>query len=857
MTNRVGIVVVSHSAPLAEAAVALALEMTPSDPPRVVLAAGTADGGTGTDAMRVAEAIGEAAAEGGGVLVLMDLGSAVLSAEMALEFADVGEAPVRLTSAPIVEGLLAAVVTAASGASLDAVEAEARGALAAKSSHLVEEDADPGSGHAPADSGGATETLAGAEETRVEAEVEVLNRDGLHARPAALVIGALAGRDALLRVARPGSDPVRVSGPTALLALGVSQGETLRLTAEGADARALLDELTALFADGFGEPTDPAPGGAGTGDPGSVDAATPDPAPPAASDAPATAASPRPAGRTDGRAAHRTAGGTAPGGAPIGVSAGRVAGRVVLMPGPVAEPPEGPATAAADREREAARVAEAADAVAAALRKRAERAGGEGRAILEAGAAIAADEDLREAAREQIRSGSPAARAVWDAFSAAAEALRAVGGRTAERAADISDVRARIVAALTSQQQPGLPDTDDPYVLVAHDLAPADTAVLDPELCLALVTEEGGPTSHTAILARGHGIPAVVAARDAWSDPQGDTLLVDGSTGELVWDPSPELTASLAERAEIAPFDGEGRTSDGHHVPLLANVGKAADAEEGARANAEGVGLFRTEFCFLGRTEEPSVDEQIAAYRGVFAAFPGKRVVVRTLDAGSDKPLAFVPTGEEENPALGVRGLRTSWVVPALLDRQLEAIAAAAAQERAEVAVMAPMVATVAEAEDFAERARARGLERVGVMIETPSAALLADRLFEVIDFVSLGTNDLTQYTMAADRLLGSLAALGDPWQPAVIELIARAGAAGAAVGGGVGVCGEAAADPLLAAVLVGAGATSLSMSARAIPAVAAQLRTVTLEQCREAASAVIAARDTVVARAAASAILR
>ncbi|WP_017884155.1 dihydroxyacetone kinase phosphoryl donor subunit DhaM [Leucobacter sp. UCD-THU] len=850
MTERVGIVVVSHSAPLAEAAVALALEMTPSDPPRVVLAAGTADGGTGTDAMRVAEAIGEAAADGGGVLVLMDLGSAVLSAEMALEFADVGETPVRLTSAPIVEGLLAAVVTAAAGASLDAVEAEARGALGAKSAHLVEDDAGPGAdgGAAPSEGAGSAEAAA-AGSVDATVEVEVRNRDGVHARPAALIVAALAGRDAKLRIARAGAEPVRVSGPTALLALGARQGERLTLSAAGADARAVLDELAALFADGFGEPIESAET---SGTAGGDVAAPPD------SDSGAAGAAPPPGtGRAAAPRAGRGAATDPRAGASLGVSPGRVAGRVVRMPGPVAEPPEGAALPEGEREAESQRVGEAADAVAEALRARAARAGEEGRAILEAGAAIAADEDLREAARGRIGAGAAAPRAVWEAFGEAAEALRAVGGRTAERAADVFDVRARIVARLTGQQPPGLPDTDEPYVLVARDLAPADTAMLDPGLCLALVTEEGGPTSHTAILARGHGIPAVVAARGAWSEPGGDSLLVDGSTGELVWDPPAELLASIAERVEAPPFDGTGRTGDGQRVPLLANVGKAGDAEEGARALAEGVGLFRTEFCFLGRAEEPSVDEQIEAYRGVLAAFPGKRVVVRTLDAGSDKPLAFVPTGEEENPALGVRGLRTSWVAPGLLDRQLDAIAAAAAQERAEVAVMAPMVATVAEAADFAERARARGIEHVGVMIETPSAALLADRLFDVIDFVSLGTNDLAQYTMAADRLLGSLAALNDPWQPAVVELIARAGSAGAAVGGGVGVCGEAASDPLLAAVLVGAGATSLSMAARAIPAVAAQLRETTLEQCRQAAEAVVAARDTAEARAAAAAILR
>ncbi|WP_336652433.1 MULTISPECIES: dihydroxyacetone kinase phosphoryl donor subunit DhaM [unclassified Leucobacter] len=838
MTERVGIVVVSHSAPLAAAAAELALEMTPSNPPRVVLAAGTADGGTGTDAMRVAEAIGEAAAEGGGVLVLMDLGSAVLSAEMALEFADIGDTPVRLTSAPIVEGLLAAVVTAAAGASLDAVAAEALGALGAKRAHLINEEAgaDPGAAGATGSAG-----PEDAPPTQPDATVEVVvrNRDGIHARPAALIVAALAGRDAVLRIARTGEEAVRVGGPTGLLALGARQGETLTLTATGADAQALFDELAMLFADGFGEPCDPEVAAAPSATTTRTDPDAAKPATPAEKQLPAATHS----------------GGPLTGA--LGVSPGRVAGRVVRMPNPIAAPTEGPEITEEYRQAESSRVAEAADAVAEALRHRAARADETGSAILEAGAAIAADEDLRETARERVRAGAPAARAVWDAFGAAADTLRSLGGRTAERAADILDVRARIVAQLTEQQPPGLPDTDEPYVLVAHDLAPADTALLDPSLCLALVTEEGGPTSHTAILARGRGIPAVVAARGAWSEPGGETLLVDGASGELVWNPSLEQLASITERAETPPFDGAGRTADGHRVPLLANVGKASDAAEGARALAEGVGLFRTEFCFLGRAEEPSVEEQIEIYRRVLAAFPGKRVVVRTLDAGSDKPLAFVPSGEEENPALGVRGLRTSWIVPGLLDRQLDAIAAAASQEAAEVAVMAPMVATVAEAADFAERARARGLAHVGVMIETPSAALLANRLFEVIDFVSLGTNDLTQYTMAADRLLGSLAALNDPWQPAVVELIGRAGSAGAAVGGGVGVCGEAAADPLLAAVLVGAGATSLSMAARAIPAVAAQLQKVTLEQCRQAAAAVISARDTAAARNAAAAILR
>lgn len=240
----------------------------------------------------------------------------------------------------------------------------------------------------------------------------------------------------------------------------------------------------------------------------------------------------------------------------------------------------------------------------------------------------------------------------------------------------------------------------------------------------------------------------------------------------------------------------------------------------------------------------------------MLAAFAGRKVVVRTLDAGSDKPLPFANADDEQNPALGVRGLRIARRSPQLLDDQLRALAEAAAAESALVEVMAPMVATVDEARDFAARARGFGLERVGVMIETPSAALLAAELFEVVDFISLGTNDLAQYTLAADRLLGELGDLNDPWQPAVLRLIGAVGVAGRTAHRAVGVCGEAGADPALAPVLVGLGATSLSMTSRSLGRVAAALAAVTPDQCRAAAEAALAAATATDARSAAAAAL-
>jgi len=269
------------------------------------------------------------------------------------------------------------------------------------------------------------------------------------------------------------------------------------------------------------------------------------------------------------------------------------------------------------------------------------------------------------------------------------------------------------------------------------------------------------------------------------------------------------------------------------------------------------VGLFRTELCFLNRREEPGVAEQTENYAAVLSSFAdrGGYVVARTLDAGSDKPIAFATHEGEENPALGVRGLRLSFDNPGLLEHQLDAIAAAAHRTGVETRVMAPMVATVAEAAEFAERVHRRGLS-AGVMVEVPSIALLAHRVLEVVDFLSIGTNDLTQYTMAADRMASDLAHLTDPWQPAVLQLVAITAEAGRQARKPVGVCGEAAADPLLACALVGMGVTSLSMAAPAVRPVGARLSTVSIETCEEAAEVALAAADPRGARAAVLALL-
>jgi phosphotransferase system enzyme I (PtsI) len=518
------------------------------------------------------------------------------------------------------------------------------------------------------------------------------------------------------------------------------------------------------------------------------------------------------------------------------------------MAPPLAEPDSTPEPG--DREAEAGRIRPAMEAVAADLWARAAAASGETKDVLEATAMMASDPGLSDLAEQSVRGdGLPAARAVWLAANSFRDLLADAGGYLGARASDVEDVRNRIVGQLLGVPAPGIPDPGHPFVLVAHDLAPADTATIDRTRVLAFVTAEGGPTSHTAILARSLGIPAVVSCPDVLLVAEGTVVVVDGATGVVDADPTEGALADARERAVRAAsrdrrWRGRGALADGRRVALLANIGDPAGAKKAADEGAEGVGLFRTEFLFLDRADEPSVAEQQEAYAAVFAAFPGRKVVLRTLDAGADKPLAFLDQGAEPNPALGVRGLRIGLTTPGVLDRQLEAVAAAARRSPADVWVMAPMVAVVAEAEQFADRARSAGLTTVGVMVEVPAAALCAEQILAAVDFVSIGTNDLAQYTLAADRMSGPLAALNDPWQPALLRLVGVVGEASEALRKPAGVCGEAAADPALAPVLVGLGVTSLSMSARGIADVGAVLASLTTDECRGLAKAALAARD-------------
>jgi phosphotransferase system enzyme I (PtsI) len=437
---------------------------------------------------------------------------------------------------------------------------------------------------------------------------------------------------------------------------------------------------------------------------------------------------------------------------------------------------------------------------------------------------------------------------VIDAFGGFKEQLLALGGYFAERASDIDEISTRLINKLAGIENTGLTLTA-PTIVVAEDLTPADTAALNLKFALALICSLGGATSHTAIVARGLGIPAIVGCSGVMDLSDGTTVLVDGRSGEVIVDASEAEIATRTEKeaalkARAAAVTGPGRLSDGTSVQLLGNAGTVEDVRGAVAVGAEGIGLFRTELLFLDSQTEPTVAEQVEMYSQVLDLMAGKKVVIRTLDAGSDKPVPYINAVHEENPALGVRGWRLTRTSNEVLNRQLEALATASTGKDVDLWVMAPMINTPDEAKDFADRVRSLGMKTPGVMIETPAAALHADRVLAEVEFGSFGTNDLTQYVMASDRMDSRLSDMTTAWHPAVLRAISIASNAASAINKPVGVCGEAAANSLLAAVLVGLGVSSLSMAPSALSEVRGFLASVDLDSCKRAAQAALGARS-------------
>ncbi|WP_349632148.1 phosphoenolpyruvate--protein phosphotransferase [Acidithrix sp. C25] len=528
----------------------------------------------------------------------------------------------------------------------------------------------------------------------------------------------------------------------------------------------------------------------------------------------------------------------------IAVSSGLAQGVVATIAPPIALPPELDLPLVLDPkeiETTISRIKNAIEVVASRLDLFATEVDAEIAPIISAQVAIARDQVLFDRICEYVAAGSKAEYAVSKALGVFRDQFLLAGGYLAERAGDLDDLSGRIVAELLQRAIPGLPIRNEPYVLVAIDLSPADTAGLDPKKVMAIITEKGGPTSHTAIIAKSLGITAIINVQGAGELVDGEFVIVDGSTGTVVVDPSGELLKEHELKVRLrtssqSSSGGPGRTADGHGVELLVNVGRRADFALAGLADSEGVGLFRTEFLYLDRTSAPELSEQVSAYLELFSAFSGRKVIVRTLDAGADKPLAFANNDDEPNPALGLRGYRITSRNPQLLELQLEALSIAAQATNAEVWVMAPMISTALEARSFSELVHSKGLRSAGSMIEVPSAAIRANLVVGECDFVSIGTNDLAQYTFAIDRETAPLPELLDPWQPALLELISHTARAANLANKPVGICGEAASDPLLAVVFVGFGVTSLSMAPISIPPVRDEISKRSLEICRKAA---------------------
>ena len=538
----------------------------------------------------------------------------------------------------------------------------------------------------------------------------------------------------------------------------------------------------------------------------------------------------------------------------------------------LAEPPAADAVdPAAERERFDAAQADARAELEAERESTRERVGDDEAAVFDAHLKFLEDPQIESGVEAALDEGMPAPHAVKQAFAAPIEQFAGMDGMMAERADDLRDVRDRLLRLLTGTERTDLGSLPEGSVVLAELLTPSDTAQLDPEAITGIATVEGGRTAHAAIIARSLGIPAVVGVGDDLDGiDDGTELVVDGEAGVVIADPDDETRDRAAESTQTPVVEASVETADGRSVEVAANLGTPAEAAPAVGQGADGVGLFRTEFLFQDRAAAPDEAEQFEAYREVCATFADgaadgddtgtPRVVVRTLDVGGDKPIDYLDLDPAENGFLGARGIRLSLDEHAdLFESQLRALLRVAATDAgAGLAVMFPLVSTVEELEAALDRVESvaadlddEGVDyavpELGVMVETPASTYLADAFAERVDFLSIGTNDLTQYIQSAQRDLDRMTDYQDPLAPAVIRAIDRTVQAGHAGGAWVGMCGEMAGDPELTELLVGLGLDELSMSAVTIPDVKTRIREVDTESAAELAASVLEA-DTLAA---------
>lgn len=818
----VGIVLVSHSATLAAGVQQLVDQMVHGRVP-FALAAGTdnADMPIGTDPMRVLQAI-ETVYSADGVLVLMDLGSALMSAEAAIDLLPPEQqTQIYLCEAPLVEGTLAAAVAAAGGAPIERVLAEARQAQTAKLAQLTPvlrsppppttlaappAERSPATRHAPPD--------------ELRQTFIVPNRLGLHARPAARLVGLASAYEATLTISK-GDQVADAASINQLLTLGARQGDELAVRAQGPDAASALAALADLIAAGFGDH-----GSAGV-------AVTHAPALPTA---------------------HPTHLQGAP--ASAGIALGPAV--VLTVAAPVVERRK-----VTDVVAEQARFETALSTVLHSLAlleqeisrrttthpdPTASEASAAG--ILTAQRLMLLDAALLDRVYQQLAAEQWNAEWVWQTvITALADQYAALeDDYLRQRALDVRDIGDWVLRTLSGQPPIPQPLTT-PGILVAEELAPSDAAALDPTLVLGIVTARGGVNDHSAILARTLGIPAVTGVAAALTHLQpGRQVALDGAAGQVWLEPDPTTVATLlTRRADWLTAHSALQNAahlpavmqDGLSIHVAANIGGTREVEAALAQGAAGVGLLRTELLLLAQSTLPDEETQFQMYRQVAIALGERPLIIRTLDIGGDKPLPQMLLVQEANPFLGWRGLRYCLDNLDLFRPQVRALLRLAAEQTipGRIKLMFPMVSTVEEVVAAkalltveAAQLTAAGyplgsLPPLGIMIETPAAVFHAAHLAQQVDFFSIGTNDLTQYIMAADRSNAWVAGLVNHWQPPVLQALAQVARTAQTAGIPVSVCGEMAADPQAAAFLIGLGIHELSMNASALPAVKAQIR--------------------------------
>jgi phosphocarrier protein FPr len=827
----VSIVLVSHSLDLSSAVKALADQQIHGRA-RIVAVGGSDNPHQpfGTDPVAIAEAI-QSVHSADGVLVLMDLGSAVLSGQVALDLLPPAQRiGVHLSVGPFVEGAMAAAVQASIGMNLAAVAREAEEATQAKTVVLHT----GGEANAEPLAGPTSHERLGAPLHTASADVIVVNPAGLHFGPAARFIQTAARFQAEVHVTdlTTGAGPAPASRFNQLLALGIEKDHCIRIEAVGQDADDAVNTLVKQVAHDIGGHAPP---------------------PPVAATAPIT-----------GGGALLLTGQPASSGVAIGQAFVVTQHHDLLRE----DDPDSVATAG-DPAAEWARFGAAhqdalvqLDDLTAQIRQ---TLGDEQAVIFRAHALLLQDRDFVNEVRIAIQRGLVAESALRRAVHHWADRFRHMSGSVfQQRAADVEDIGRRLLALLQHEAAPAL-DLPANTILVADDLLPSQTATLDRSKVIGLCTAAGGPTAHSAILARSMGIPAVVGIGSHLLAviATGMTLALDGAHGAVIVEPDAatatayaqaHAAAAAARMVAWAAAQRLTRTHDGVRVEVTANLNAAAEVSVALDAGAEGVGLLRTEFLFQDRLTPPGEDEQTEIYRSVAGALGQRRLIVRTLDIGGDKPAAYLTLPKEPNPFLGWRAIRISLAMPELFKTQLRALLRAATAGN--IHLMFPMVSTLDEvlraqallaaaaSELSAAGVPLRADLPVGIMIETPAAVAMADRLAPLVDFFSIGTNDLTQYTFAADRTNQHVVALNDPLHPALLRMVDAVLRAAHGHERWVGLCGELAADPLAIPILLGLGLDEFSMAPASIPAAKQVILRLTMPVARRLAQKALQMND-------------